>query len=41
MQGRPKVNIIGVNLDTIESVDISLSHCKQYATANVTILSRD
>lgn len=41
MQGRPKVNIIGVNLDKIESIDISLSHCKQYATANVTILSRD
>ena len=32
-QGRPSLNIIGMNLDDIENIDISLSHCKEYATA--------
>lgn len=34
-QGRPKLNILNVNLDDIESIDISISHCKTYAVANV------
>ncbi|MCI8411907.1 MAG: holo-ACP synthase [Clostridia bacterium] len=37
-QGRPKLNITGVDLTGIESIDISISHCKEYATANVTVL---
>ena len=37
-QGRPNLNIIGVNLKEILNIDISISHCKQYATANVIIL---
>ena len=37
-QGRPKLNILNVNLDDIESIDISISHCKTYAVANVVIL---
>lgn len=36
--GKPHINIIGVNKEKIESMDISLSHCKEYATANVVIL---
>ena len=39
-QGRPSLNIIGMNLDDIENIDISLSHCKEYALANVTVLTK-
>ena len=37
-QGRPGINIKNINLKNIESIDISLSHCKNYAVANVTVL---
>lgn len=43
-QGRPKLNLINRNLkgiDDIENMDISISHCKQYAIANVVILKED
>ena len=36
--GRPKVHIIGLDLTNIENIDISLSHCKEYATANVVVI---
>ena len=39
-QGRPKLNIIGISLKGVENIDVSLSHCKEYAIANVTILER-
>ena len=39
-QGRPKVNVIGLNIKDIENIDISISHCKTYAVANVTVLGR-
>lgn len=38
-QGRPSLNIVGMNLNDIENIDISLSHCKEYAVANVTVLT--
>ncbi len=34
-QGRPKVNLIGINTSNIENIDISISHCREYAVANV------
>ena len=37
-QGRPSVNIIGINTKEIESIDLSISHCKQMAVANVVVL---
>ena len=37
-QGRPGINIKNINLNNIESIDISLSLCKNYAIANVTVL---
>ncbi len=37
--GRPSVTISGINIEKIENIDISLSHCKEYAIANVTVLS--
>ncbi len=39
-QGRPTLKIIGVDLKDIEDIDISISHCKEYAVANVTVLSK-
>lgn len=36
--GKPHINILGIDTKNIESMDISLSHCKEYATAVVTIL---
>ncbi len=35
--GRPYVNILNKEISKIETIDISLSHCKQYATATVII----
>ena len=32
--GRPKVNL-KIEIENLESIDISLSHCKLYAVANV------
>lgn len=37
-QGRPFLNILNIKEQQIENVDISLSHCKDYAVANVVIL---
>lgn len=39
-QGRPQLNFIGINLNEIEDMDLSISHCKEYAVANVTVLKR-
>lgn len=37
-QGRPSVTLQGNIQRNIEQIDISLSHCKEYATANVLVL---
>ena len=37
-QGRPNVILQGNIQKNIEQIDISLSHCKEYATANVVVL---
>lgn len=39
-QGRPELKVIGVDLKNIENIDISISHCKSYAVANVVILAK-
>lgn len=36
--GRPKINLNNININNIEDIDLSISHCKQYATANVVVL---
>ena len=36
-QGRPIVNLYGIDMKNIESVDVSLSHCKDYAIAYATV----
>lgn len=35
IQGKPKINIIEINLKNLEDIDVSISHCKEYALANV------
>lgn len=37
-QGRPYLTLYNVDTIKIESIDVSISHCKLYATANVTVL---
>ena len=39
-QGRPELKLIGVDLKNIENIDISISHCKNYAVANVVVLAK-
>ena len=39
-QGRPTLKLTGVDLKEIEDIDISISHCKNYAVAYVTVLSK-
>lgn len=39
-QGRPELNLIGIDLSNIEDIDLSISHCKEYAVANVTLLRK-
>jgi holo-[acyl-carrier protein] synthase len=41
-QGRPILNVSNVQgLERLESIDVSLSHCREYAVANVTMLYKD
>ncbi len=35
--GNPKVEFIDINFPQIKNIDISISHCKEYAVANVVI----
>ena len=37
-QGRPSIKLVGIDEKSIENIDISISHCKKYAVANVTVL---
>ena len=39
--GRPYINFINTNItEKIEDIDISISHCKLYAVANVVLVSK-
>ncbi len=40
-QGRPELKLLNVDTKKIESMDISISHCKLYAMANVSILYKE
>ena len=40
-QGRPQINITNINIEKIESIDVSISHCKLYATANVVVVYKN
>ena len=36
--GKPHMNISKIDKEYIQDIDISLSHCKEYASANVVVL---
>ena len=36
--GKPNINILGIDTKQIANIDVSISHCKDYATANVVVL---
>ena len=36
--GNPKIEFLKIKFEQIKSIDISISHCKEYAVATVTIL---
>ena len=40
VQGKPILKVRGIDLENIENIDISISHCKEYAVANVIVLSK-
>ena len=40
-QGKPRVTFTSTKIqEKIENIDISISHCKEYATANVAIITK-
>ena len=39
-QGKPIIKIYCIDYSSIENIDLSLSHCKEYAVANVTVLAK-
>ena len=41
INGRPYVNLKEIKIKEIESIDISLSHLKEYAVANCSILLKE
>ena len=36
--GRPHAHLKNINIQEIEEIDISISHCKEYAIANVVVV---
>ncbi len=38
-EGKPYVHLYGIDENIFESIDISISHCKEYAIAYVVALS--
>ncbi len=36
--GKPNLKISGIDLKAIENIDLSISHCKQYAVATVVVI---
>ena len=40
-QGRPKLEVLFVKSSKIENIDVSISHCKEYAIANVVALLKN
>lgn len=37
-QGRPQLKVFGMDLEQVIDIDVSISHCKDYAVANVVII---
>ncbi len=41
ISGRPNIYFLNKSIPDLESIDISLSHCKEYAVASVTVLLKE
>ena len=39
--GNPKIEFLDIKLDKLKSIDISISHCKEYAVATVIAVVED
>lgn len=39
--GNPKIEFLDIKIDRIKNIDISISHCKEYATATVVVIVED
>lgn len=39
-EGRPYINFIDIEIKEIDQIDISISHCREYAVANVVAILR-
>lgn len=39
--GNPKINFLDINFSKIKDIDISISHCKEYAVATVVVIAED
>ena len=39
--GKPKIYFMNIDFPQITSIDISISHCKEYAVANVMVLYKE
>lgn len=37
-KGKPEIKFLDINLNRIKDIDISISHCKQYAIATVIVM---
>ena len=38
--GNPKIEFLNIKFDKIQSIDISISHCKSHAIAMVTVITK-
>jgi holo-[acyl-carrier protein] synthase len=39
--GNPQINFLDIKFDKIKSIDISISHCKEYAVATVVVMAEE
>ncbi len=40
ISNKPKIQFLDIELNNIQDIDISISHCKEYAVSNVVILTK-
>ena len=37
--GKPKINLVGIDIEELAGLDVSVSHCREYATAMVVVFA--
>ena len=40
-RGNPKIEFLDIKISKIKDIDISISHCKEYAIANVVVMVKE